>query len=155
MVPPLPLRDVQCIRACECILGGVKTDLVTLFAALADSTRLRLVSLLSRGEVCVCFFVEVLGETQTKISRHLAYLRRAGLVAARRDGKWMHYRLVEPADASVAAVLRATLEAVAGQRQMMRDLLALQRACCAVNLPPALENAPRPVLDDAPRLTRA
>ncbi|HEX2833976.1 MAG TPA: metalloregulator ArsR/SmtB family transcription factor [Thermoanaerobaculia bacterium] len=124
----------------------MKTDLVTLFAALADPTRLRLLHLLSRGEVCVCFFIEVLGETQTKISRHLAYLRRAGVVAARRDGKWMHYRIVQPADPNVASVLEATLQAIAHDRQMVRDLLALQRACCAVKLPPSLEHAPRPNL---------
>jgi ArsR family transcriptional regulator len=124
----------------------VRTDLVTLFAALADSTRLRLLNLLSRGEVCVCFFVAVLCETQTKISRHLAYLRRAGVVASRRDGKWVHYRLVQPEDPKAAAVLSATLDAIAHDRQMVRDLLALQRTCCAVKLPPSLENAPRPNL---------
>ncbi len=124
----------------------VKTTLVTLFAALADPTRLRLLNLLSRGEVCVCFFVEVLSETQTKISRHLAYLRRAGVVASRRDGKWVHYRIVQPADEKAAAVLDTTLKAIATERAMVRDVLALQRACCAVNLPPSLENAPRPTL---------
>jgi ArsR family transcriptional regulator len=121
-------------------------QLVTLFSALADPTRLRLLHLLSRGEVCVCYFIEILGETQTKISRHLAYLRRAGIVAARRDGKWMHYRLVQPKDAKAAAVLEAALQAIAEERQMTRDFTALQRACCAVKLPPALENAPRPNL---------
>lgn len=124
----------------------VRPDLVTLFAALADPTRLRLLNLLSRGEVCVCFFVAVLNETQTKISRHLAYLRRAGVVAARRDGKWMHYRIVQPADEKVAAVLSTTLDAIANDRQMVRDLLLLQRACRATKLPPSLEHAPRPNL---------
>ena len=47
-------------------------------------------------EVCVCYFVEILGQSQPKISRHLAYLRRAGIVAARREGKWMHYKIVVP-----------------------------------------------------------
>ena len=65
----------------------VKGNLVTLFEALADRTRLRLLHLMTAGEICVCYFVEVLGESQPKISRHLAYLRRAGVVAARRDGK--------------------------------------------------------------------
>ena len=81
-----------------------------LFRALADPTRLRLLNLMTSGEVCVCYFVEILGTSQPKISRHLAYLRRAGLVAARRDGKWIHYRLVEPGDRSVAAILRETLQ---------------------------------------------
>src|SRR2546428_9663000 len=66
------------------------------FRALADSTRLRLLNLMNGREVCVCYFVEILKTSQPKISRHLAYLRRAGIVAARRDGKWMHYRLVPP-----------------------------------------------------------
>jgi ArsR family transcriptional regulator len=122
------------------------TDLVPLLAALADRTRLRLLNLMRHGEVCVCFFVEVLDETQPKISRHLAYLRRAGVVAARRDGKWMHYSLTRPADARAAAVLEATLDAIAGERQMHRDLLALQRACCATKLPGTLSYAPRPEL---------
>src|SRR5690349_25079799 len=73
-------------------------ELETVLAALADRTRLRLLNLMAGGEVCVCYFVELLDEPQPKISRHLAYLRRAGLVAARRDGKWMHYRLTQPAD---------------------------------------------------------
>ena len=64
-----------------------------LFLALADKTRLRLLNLMREDEVCVCFFTEVLGDSQPKISRHLAYLRNAGLVSARRDGKWMHYSL--------------------------------------------------------------
>ena len=78
-------------------------DLAPLFAALADRTRLRLLNLIAGHEVCVCYLVEVLGLSQPKISRHLAYLRKAGVVAARREGKWMHYRLVQPADAPAAA----------------------------------------------------
>jgi len=121
-------------------------DLVTLFAALADRTRLRLLNLMRGGEVCVCYFVAILEETQPKVSRHLAYLRRAGVVHARRDGKWIHYSVAHPEDANAAAVLDATLAAIEGDRQMVRDRLALQRACCAVRLPPALQNAPRPTL---------
>src|SRR3989442_7909174 len=71
-------------------------SLEQLFRALADSTRLRLLNLMNGREVCVCYFVEILKTSQPKISRHLAYLRRAGIVAARRDGKWMHYRLLAP-----------------------------------------------------------
>jgi ArsR family transcriptional regulator, arsenate/arsenite/antimonite-responsive transcriptional repressor len=118
-------------------------SLVTLFQALADPTRLRLLNLMARGEVCVCFLVEVLGESQPKISRHLAYLRRAGLVQARRDGKWMHYSLAEPAE-EVRTVLEATLATFADDRQMQRDRVALDRACCATNLTGTLLNAPRP-----------
>lgn len=72
------------------------------FRALADRTRLRLLNLLGSEEVCVCFFVETLKTNQPKISRHLAYLRRAGIVGVRRDGPWMHYRIVEPSDPDAA-----------------------------------------------------
>src|SRR6058998_460730 len=119
-------------------------SLEQLFRALADSTRLRLLNLMNGREVCVCYFVEVLGESQTKISRHLAYLRRAGVVAARRDGKWMHYRIVRPTDAQQARVLDCALDAAAVDRQMIRDQVALQRACCATRLPAALQRAPKP-----------
>src|SRR5947207_12255619 len=78
------------------------------FRALADRTRLRLLNLMGKDEVCVCFFVEILKTNQPKISRHLAYLRRAGIVGARRQGPWMHYRIVEPPDADAARVLRNT-----------------------------------------------
>ncbi len=60
----------------------------------SDRTRLRILNLLCGGETCVCDLVTVLGGPQPKISRHLAYLRRAGLVSARKEGLWMHYRLV-------------------------------------------------------------
>jgi ArsR family transcriptional regulator len=124
----------------------VKPDLVTLFQALSDPTRLRLLNLMAAGEVCVCYFVEILDETQPKISRHLAYLRRTGLVAARRDGKWMHYGIVMPQDPAQAEVLKNVLDVVAGDRRMQRDRLALERVCCAVRPPASLQNAPRPEL---------
>src|SRR5260221_14031787 len=77
--------------------AAMASDLVSLFQALGDRTRLRLLNLLAGGELCVCYFVEVLGEAQPKISRHLAYLRRRGLVESRRDGKRIPYRLGRPA----------------------------------------------------------
>lgn len=134
------------MRTCACILCCVCCDLVTLFSALADRTRLRLLNLLRRGEVCVCFFVEILDETQPKISRHLAYLRRAGIVHARRDGKWIHYSMVRPSDERLASVLDSTLQAVANDEEMLEDQRNLERACCASTLPPSLEHAPRPQL---------
>src|SRR4026207_464870 len=76
------------------------------FRALADRTRLRLLNLMGTGEICVCFFVEILKTNQPKISRHLAYLRRAGIIGARREGQWMHYRIVQPDDADAAQVLK-------------------------------------------------
>src|SRR2546430_2153941 len=108
----------------------MKADLVTLFNALADRTRLRLLNLMAGGEVCVCYFVELLDEAQPKISRHLAYLRRVGLVAARRDGKWMHYRMVQPSDPVVARVLACVLATFDDDKQMQRDRARFQRLCC-------------------------
>ena len=115
-----------------------------LFAALADRTRLRLVNLIADGEVCVCFFVEVLGEPQPKISRHLAVLRAAGLVAARRDGKWMHYRLTPPAP--FASLLANTIATLRADPEMLRDRAALARACCSPRVPDLLKRAPKPQL---------
>lgn len=124
----------------------MKSDLVTLFQALGDPTRLRLLNLMAAGEVCVCYFVEILDQAQPKISRHLAYLRRAGLVAARRDGKWMHYGIVMPSDPAQTAVLKTALDVIAGDRGMQRDRLALERVCCAARVPASLQNAPKPEL---------
>src|SRR5450755_3324225 len=96
-------------------------DLALLFAALSDRTRLRLLNLMDGREVCVCYFVEILGQSQPKISRHLAYLRRAGIVAARRDGKWMHYRIVMPPNIGAAQVLQQTLSLLREERTMQAD----------------------------------
>lgn len=110
-------------------------DLALFFAALADRTRLRLLNLMRGGEVCVCFFAETLGTNNPKISRHLAYLKRAGLVAGRRDGKWIHYRISEPADTKAAAIFNATLNALEDDGQMQIDLHKLAAACCAPSMP--------------------
>ena len=104
-------------------------DLAALFAALADPTRLRLMNLIAGREVCVCHLVEVLDQGQPKISRHLAYLRKAGVVTARREGKWMNYRLCPPADEAVASILTATLSALDGNQQMRGERNKLERVC--------------------------
>jgi ArsR family transcriptional regulator, arsenate/arsenite/antimonite-responsive transcriptional repressor len=114
------------------------------FRALADRTRLRLLNLLRNEEVCVCFFVETLKTNQPKISRHLAYLRRAGIVGVRREGQWMHYRIVEPADADATRVLRDTLSWLANDQEMQRDRDRLIKVCCAPQLPISIQGAPRP-----------
>jgi ArsR family transcriptional regulator len=101
-----------------------------LFQALADRTRLRLLHMMAAQEVCVCYFVQVLDAPQPKISRHLAYLRRAGLVSARREGKWMHYQLAVPKDARAAAVLQTAMESLAQDKAMRQDLAQLRKACC-------------------------
>ncbi len=115
-----------------------------LFKALADRTRLRLINLMGDDEVCVCFFVEVLKLNQPKISRHLAYLRRAGVVAARREGKWMHYRIVEPPDPRAANIFREVRASLANDAGMKRDRARLAQICCAPQLPVQLQKAPRP-----------
>ena len=115
-----------------------------LFKALADRTRLRLLNLMGQNEICVCFFVEVLGTSQPKISRHLAYLRRAGVVAARRDGKWMHYRIVMPDDTHAARVFAEVRAWLAEEKEMRQDRTRLERICCAPQVPVRLQGAPRP-----------
>jgi ArsR family transcriptional regulator len=119
-------------------------DLVRLFAALADPTRLRLLNLMDGREVCVCYFVEILKQGQPKISRHLAYLRNAGIVSARREGKWMHYSIEQPSDARAAAILDATLMSFKSDRQMQEDLTRLGKACCEPQRFVALHGAPVP-----------
>ena len=105
-------------------------QLPSFFKALADPTRLRLLNLLSDGEVCVCFLCDVLNLVQPKVSRHLAYLKRAGLVSVRREGKWMHYTWAtfsEPLTRSLMDGLRDWMgkdEALCGERA------ALKRVCC-------------------------
>ena len=129
------------------VTGSTKSfDLVLLFAALSDRTRLRLLNLMDGREVCVCYFVEILGQSQPKISRHLAYLRRAGVVTARREGKWMHYRIAEPAHPGAARILREALEVVRQEKAMQTDIARLDRACCAPPGSPALNGAPLPVV---------
>jgi len=121
------------------------SDLALLFAALADRTRLRLLNLMSGREVCVCYFVEILGQSQPKISRHLAYLRRAGIVAARREGKWMHYKIVVPKDPGAARILSEALAVLKEDKAMQADRTRLNKACCAPQRLVALEGAPVPV----------
>ena len=120
-------------------------DLAPLFAALADRTRLRLLNLIAGREVCVCYLVEVLRLGQPKISRHLAYLRNAGVVAARREGKWMHYRLERSEDPATISVLDAVFESFKLDREMQSDLSRLTRVCCEPQRFVALQGAPVPI----------
>jgi len=100
--------------------------------------------MVARQEVCVCYFVEVIGVPQPKISRHLAYLRRAGILAPRREGKWMHYRLIVPSDPHVAAILGATVNALREDKSLQRDLQRLNKACCGPNSLVQVLGAPLP-----------
>ena len=123
-------------------------DFALLFGALADRTRLRLLNLMSGREVCVCYFVEILGQSQPKISRHLAYLRRARVVVARRQGKWMHYRMVAPSESGAARILREALRALREDKGMKADLGRLNKACCTPQKLVALDGAPVPAKVD-------
>jgi ArsR family transcriptional regulator len=118
------------------------------FQALGDNTRLRLLNLMGDQEICVCYFVEILDQPQPKISRHLAYLRSAGIVAARREGKWIHYRIVMPPNIGAAQVLKQTLAWLEGERTMQADRSRLSKACCSPGKFDALQGAPLPIQID-------
>ena len=90
------------------------------FAALADENRLRLLHLMRNGEICVCFLQGTLKTNQPKISRHLAYLRRAGLVEARREGKWVYYSL-KTQSPKLQMLLSHVLSAIGDETQIQRD----------------------------------
>jgi ArsR family transcriptional regulator len=108
------------------------TDMETLFKALADATRLRILGLLLTGEVCVCNIHESLKIPQPKASRHLAYLRRAGLVDTRRAGLWVHYRLGKLDDPVLSAIVEAVHHALTHRDALRRDAERLQKVtgCC-------------------------
>jgi ArsR family transcriptional regulator len=115
-----------------------------LFRALADRTRLRLLNLIADKEICVCYFVQILKISQPKISRHLAYLRRAGIVAARRQGRWMHYRLLAPRDAVASAILKETLAHLRQIPDMQGDSAKLEISCCKTDSSERPRRAPQP-----------
>ena len=119
-------------------------DVERFFQALGDNTRLRLLNLMGDQEVCVCYFVEILGGPQPKISRHLAYLRSAGIVSARREGKWMHYRIVIPPHIGAAQILKQTLSWLKEEKVMQKDLAQMTKACCSPFKYALLDGAPLP-----------
>ena len=110
-------------------------DMALFFAALADETRLRLLNLMRGGEVCVCFFADALGTNDPKVSRHLAYLKRAGLVKGRRDGKWTHYSIVRPEKKVAAEILDLTLKNLENDPLMKNDRKKLVDVCCTPQAP--------------------
>lgn len=115
-----------------------------LFRTLADPTRLRILRLIRESEVCVCYFVEALQISQPKISRHLAYLRRSGIVHARKDGKWVHYSIVYPPHPSAAAILHEALAWTAEMPETRRDRVRFAAACCRPEKFVSLQGAPPP-----------
>ncbi len=120
-------------------------NLERFFQALGDNTRLRLLNLMGDQEICVCYFVEILGVPQSKISRHLAYLRSAGMVSTRREGKWMHYRIATPANPGAANILQQTLTWLRADKAMQTDTARLKKACRTPAKYVLIDGAPAPV----------
>ena len=128
-------------------------DIAAVCAALADPTRLRILALLGDGEVCVCHIHESLDIPQPTASRHLAYLRKAGLVEPRRDGLWVHYRVATKLSPHVRNAVEGVIHAARhcpepavddrvlarATGQPVRSLLPMVSGCCA----PALSAKPR------------
>lgn len=133
IIPPMPDKNSS-------------AEMERLFLGLADRTRLRLLNLMGEQEVCVCYFVEILDLPQPTISRHLAYLRRTGLVSPRRQGRWMHYRIAVPSNQFARQLLRDTLLWLEADKEMQRDRSRLTRACCAPHKFVSLQGAPAPTL---------
>ena len=121
-----------------------------LFKALADSTRLRILALLVGGEVCVCEIHDALTLPQPTVSRHLAYLRRSGLVETRREGLWIHYRLASLDDTVLRTLTDIVKHALTHVDTISKDAARLRKAtgCClkTTEAPPSLaccgESAP-------------
>ena len=139
------MRQDACVVYNQGMAGTPKTfSLDVLFRALADPTRLRLLNLIADREICVAYFVEILGVSQPKVSRHLAYLRKAGIVTSRREGKWMHYRLAMPKDKVAHGILRETLKHLREDSKMRRDISSLSSVCSAPKKYELLQGAPQP-----------
>lgn len=103
--------------------------LTRLFRALGDETRLRIVALLSHGELCVCHIEAALDLNQSTASRHLGILRSAGVVDCRREGTWVYYRLTDQEHATVARALDVLAEAFGAERALRSDHARLRRSC--------------------------
>ena len=100
-----------------------------LFRALGDETRLRIVALLSHGELCVCHLERALGLSQPGVSRALGVLRSAGVVEGRRNGTWVYYKLTEQEHRQVQQVLAGLTRAFGAARALRADLAAVRRSC--------------------------
>jgi len=107
-------------------------SLETLFKALADATRLRILGLMVGGEICVCEIHEALRLPQPTVSRHLAYLRRAGLVDTRREVLWIHYRLARLDDTVLRTLTDIVTHALGHVHAIAKDAERLERqtGCC-------------------------
>jgi ArsR family transcriptional regulator len=111
-----------------------------LFKTLSDPTRLRLLNLLAGGETCVCELTDTLGVVQPKVSRHLAQLKRAGLVDARRNGKWIHYRWAQHGDPLVGYVLAGLRKWMTKNQAMIGERRRRKKVCCRISRRKPKEN---------------
>jgi ArsR family transcriptional regulator len=102
-------------------------SLVQIYQCLCDETRLRILHLLQAGELCVCHFQEILNEPQVKISKHLAYLRKRGLVEARKEANWVIYRLPSKLTPELKANLSCLQDCVSESVVFRRDAAKRQR----------------------------
>ena len=100
-----------------------------LFRALGDETRLRIVALLSHGELCVCHIESALAVSQPNASRQLGILKSAGVVDSRRDGTWVYYRLAEQTDDSVERVLDVLTKSFGAERVLRADYARVRKSC--------------------------
>ena len=107
---------------------GVRS-LTKLFRALGDETRLRIVALLSHGELCVCHIEAALALSQPNVSRQLGILRAAGVVDARRDGSWMYYSIAPQEHDAVKTMLASLTEMFGAERTLKADHAKLRKAC--------------------------
>lgn len=107
---------------------GVR-PLTKLFRALGDESRLRIVVLLTHGELCVCHLEQALGLSQPNVSRHLGILRMAGIVDARRDGTWVYYKLADQEHDAVQQILATLTEAFGAERSIRADHAKLRKSC--------------------------
>jgi ArsR family transcriptional regulator, arsenate/arsenite/antimonite-responsive transcriptional repressor len=101
-------------------------SLVQYFRALSEEIRLRIFMLLTHGELCVCDIMDVLEEPQSKISRHLSYLKHSGLITGKRVGVWMHYMLVEPRDETLDAQIKFMRERLSSLPAFQVDIAKME-----------------------------
>jgi len=130
----------------ENILAGT----ATLFMALGDKTRLRLLNLMRDREICVSSLTGTLGHSQPLISRHLAYLRNSGIVEARRDGKWMHYRISTDLDANTGRLLFELFKWMEDQEGLRADRQNNKETYSPVEIRTVPESKPKPERKSAP-----
>jgi ArsR family transcriptional regulator len=111
--------------------------LIQIYQCLCDPTRLRILNLLTEGELCVCHFQEILGEPQVKVSKHLAYLRTRGLVLARKEANWVIYALPAKPSRELSANLACLQDCVREEPIFRRDLEKRRRLASSIE-----ENSP-------------